>query len=71
MSDAAFDELAQRIDLDIETGNPDLDHFFWTFFTPETGMWVREHPEIGGLRRIDQTYYAGRDEPDPEIGELL
>lgn len=52
MSDADFDKLAASIDPDIETGNSDLDHFFWTFFSPDTGMWVHDHPEIEGLRRI-------------------
>lgn len=52
MSDGEFDALARTIDPEIETGNRDLDHFFWTFFEPHTGSWVREHPEIDGLRRI-------------------
>jgi len=68
MSDAEFDKLAESIDTETATGNPDLDHFFWTFFSPITGMWVREHPEIDGLRRIYQTIF---NRPDPEIEELL
>lgn len=52
MSDADFDELSRKIDPEVQTGNRDLDHFFWSEFTPETGMWIHQHPEIEGLRRI-------------------
>lgn len=61
MSDAEFDKLAGQINPDVSTGNDDLDHFFWTFFAPDTGMWVRNHPEIDGLRRIYLDHFAGVD----------
>lgn len=66
MSDAEFDELALKIDPDKETGNEELDHFFWTFFEPHTGSWVRQHPEPEGLRHIYKTYF-----PHTNIEDLI
>jgi hypothetical protein len=52
MSDAEFDELSGQIDLSIRTGNDLLDDFFESEFSPDTGQWVRSHPEQGKLAAI-------------------
>ena len=52
MSDATYDALAQRINVMQPTGNQKLDLFFMTSFDASTGMWVRNHPDIPGLKRI-------------------
>lgn len=66
MSDADFDSLSRQIDPEAETGNRDLDHFFWSCFEPDTGMWVHDHPEIEGLRRIYLDHFK-----DHEIEDLI
>lgn len=52
VEDHVYDREAALIDVSIDTGRADLDHFFRTEFGPETGMWVRRHPELEKLRRV-------------------
>lgn len=52
MSDAEFDQLARSIDTDRSTARSDLDAWFTANFSPDTGIWVRSHPEPAGLERI-------------------
>lgn len=49
VSDEAFDAAAQAIDTSIDTGNPIMDEFFRTEFSPSTGMWIRKHPDLQGI----------------------
>lgn len=46
MTDDEFDNLSKKVDISIDTRRPDLDFFFRTEFSPDTGMWVRKHPDI-------------------------
>lgn len=64
MSDAEFDELSRQIDTEIETGNREMDHFFWSVFTPDTGLWIHDHPELPGIKRIYRDYFVDRDFED-------
>ena len=57
MSDSEFDKLAYKIDLNEKTGNHKLDNFFETFFKPDTGMWIRSHPEIKKIEHLYKTYF--------------
>lgn len=52
MSDAEFDALCAAVDPSVDTGRPELDEFFRAEFEPFTGVWVHDHPDIAGLRRI-------------------
>ena len=52
MSDARFDELSYLVDTSMTTGNRKMDNFFKKHFEPATGMWVRKHPDKGGLENI-------------------
>jgi len=54
MSDSAFDSLSLLIDTSVSTGNTKLDNFFKKHFEPDTGLWVRKHPELSGLERVYQ-----------------
>ena len=56
IDDATYDWLAEKIDRSIETGHAVLDAFFREEFSPMTGMWIREHPEIDGIERIYRRY---------------
>ena len=60
MSDAEFDELALKIKPEEKTGNLKLDNFFKKHFQPDTGMWIRVHPELGKLDYIYTTYFKDK-----------
>lgn len=69
MSDAEFDRLALQIDPQKDTGEPELDAFFFCDFDPSTGVWVHQHPDLAGIARLYEAYYAPR--PDQlSAGEL-
>lgn len=46
VDDCRFDLESALIDVSMDTGHPVLDAFFREHFSPETGMWVHQHPEI-------------------------
>lgn len=52
MSDKRFDKIAEGIVRGMETGHPVMDRFFSTVFSPMTGMWIHQHPELAGIERI-------------------
>lgn len=58
MTDAMWDVLASQIDRWMPTGHPLLDEFFLAHFSPMTGMWIHEHPELDGIQRIYERYHA-------------
>ena len=57
MSDHEYDELSRKINPNEETGNDMMDKFFQTQFQPDTGMWVRLHPEVKKLEYLYKKYY--------------
>ena len=57
MTDASWDWLASRIDRSVGTCHPLLDEFFATEFSPMTGMWIHNHPELEGVERTFRRYY--------------
>ena len=61
MSDAEFDELSLQIQPSVETGNRKLDNLCKKHFSPETGMWIRKHPDKRGLENIYHRYWIDRD----------
>ena len=60
MSDQEFDQLALKINVNEKTGNRKLDNFFKKHFQPDTGMWIRVHPELGKLDYIYTTYFKDK-----------
>ena len=52
MSDEEYDRMSRQIDVSIDTDNEQMDKFFRTEFEPDTGMWIRKHPDKEGLKRI-------------------
>lgn len=52
ISDAEYDELSNKINLNIKTGNKKLDSFFSKEFSSHTGQWIYKHPEKEKLVRI-------------------
>ena len=57
MSDAEFDALSLKIDPSVSTGNRKLDASLKTTFTPDSGMWIRKHPDKRGLANIYHRYW--------------
>ena len=52
ISDGEYDTLSRLIDPKLKTGHKKLDKFFATKFEPDTGMWIREHPELDKVRAL-------------------
>jgi hypothetical protein len=52
MSDAEFDALALKVDPNIDTGFWLMDEFFRKKFSPDTGMWIRDHPQLTTIRNL-------------------
>ena len=52
MSDAEFDQLADKINVQVVTGNELMDDFFREHFSPYTGQWIHKHPDKEGLERV-------------------
>lgn len=57
MTDHEFDMLARSIDAGMETGRPDLDDFFRKEFSPDTGQWIHNHPELDKVAQIYERWY--------------
>jgi hypothetical protein len=57
MPDALFDWLAGMVNRRQGTCHPLLDEFFAREFSPMTGMWVHNHPELAGIERTFTRYY--------------
>lgn len=57
MTDRQYDHLAELVNPRRGTCHPLLDEFFATKFSPMTGMWIHEHPEIAGIERIYARYH--------------
>lgn len=58
MEDHQFDLLAQTINPKLGTCHPAIDEFFAHQFSPMTGMWIHDHPELGGIRKIYERHFA-------------
>lgn len=59
MSDHAFDKLAESINPRQGTCHPILDEFFAHHFSPMTGMWIHQHPDLVGIERIFDRWFVG------------
>lgn len=60
MDDFEFDALSRSINPKEKTGNRKLDNFFKKHFNPDTGMWIRRHPELNKIAYLYKTYYANK-----------
>jgi len=52
MSDAEFDQLAEKINVQVVTGNEVMDDFFREHFSLHTGQWIHKHPNKAGLDNV-------------------
>ena len=60
MGDYEFDELSKTINPAEKTGNKKMDNFFKKHFNPDTGMWIRFHPERQKIKWIYDTCYKNK-----------
>lgn len=51
VSDERYDQVALLINPAISTGHK-LDSFYRTEFTPYTGQWIHNHPDLAGIKRL-------------------
>jgi hypothetical protein len=52
IDDHTYDSLSRKVDLSIPTDRKNLDKWFASNFNPDTGMWIHNHPELGGIDQI-------------------
>jgi hypothetical protein len=60
VDDATFDELSRQINPNMKTGHDVLDKFFAEEFEPDTGMWIRKHPDLHGVKFLYEAYRTGQ-----------
>lgn len=60
ISDEKYDTLSKLINPQVSTGNETLDEFFRTQFEPDTGMWIRSHPELDKVMLLYEHQYKGK-----------
>lgn len=58
ISDHEYDAMSRRIDPSIDTGDLEMDGFFLTEFHPDTGVWIRSHPQLKGIQRIYEQVFT-------------
>lgn len=67
MTDTEFDKLCLSIEPEIRTGKRVLDLFFKTSFSPYTGQWIHDHPELEKVKACyDRVYKQGSNREDKE-----
>jgi hypothetical protein len=59
IDDGTYDKLSREINPSIKTGHK-LDRFFEETFEPDTGMWIRYHPDIEGLKLLYDAIKSGK-----------
>jgi hypothetical protein len=57
VTDAVYDVEARLVDLSVETNRLDLDYWFRAMFTPDTGMWIYQHPELSKIEKLYERFY--------------
>lgn len=57
VSDEKFDAECKLVDLSVSTTRPDLDEWWKNNFTPHTGMWIHNHPELDFIKRLYERFY--------------
>lgn len=67
VSDHDYDRLARAVQPTVTTGHAALDQFFRTTYSPDTGMWIRSHPELSGIINIYNRYYANVQRPSRRL----
>jgi len=58
MDDVAYDKLSYSINTKIATGNSRLDRFFKSNFDPFSGLWIRLHPDLEGIKYLYKRFYV-------------
>lgn len=67
VSDHDYDRMARAVCPTVSTGHPLLDEFFRSHYSPDSGMWIRHHPELSGIINIYNRYYANVQRPSRRL----
>jgi len=59
MTDEEFDRDCKLVRPEVDTGHSTLDKFFREKFSPDTGQWIHDHPELE-LVEIYSQYIRGK-----------
>lgn len=62
VDDATYDAESKLVDLSISTSNAKLDKWFKKNFSPDTGMWITNHPELHKVKALYKRVMAYRKE---------
>lgn len=54
VTDDVFDKECLLVDPAMSTGHEELDQFFRTEFSPCTGQWIHNHPELPKVKAMYQ-----------------
>lgn len=60
VDDHTFDAECYKVNQNFATGNAELDAFFRSHFSPDSGMWVHHHPNKTELERIAKSIIDSR-----------
>jgi hypothetical protein len=61
VDDYTYDKLCKEINLEKVTDRPDLDRWFKENFSPDTGLWVHQHPDLDRLEEICHNIIMEKD----------
>lgn len=59
VDDFVYDAESLMVDLNIRTDRPDLDIWFIMNFTPCTGIWIHDHPELHRIKMLSNFIIIG------------
>ena len=59
MTDEEFDRDCKLVRSEVDTGHAVLDKFFREEFSPDTGQWIHDHPELE-LVKLYTHYIQGK-----------
>lgn len=57
VDDTTYDVLAKMINLKETTSDPEMDAWFRDYYLDYTGQWIRNHPNLDGIKRIYNNVY--------------
>jgi hypothetical protein len=60
VGDSEFDLLAQSINKNTKTNNPEMDAWFEEYFEPYTGNWIHKHPYLKKIQDLYNKHYKNK-----------
>lgn len=60
VSDEEFDRECMMVNVDINTGKPELDKWWRENFQAHTSQWIHKHPDLPAVQELYETQYKGK-----------